>query len=352
MDFPELHQTIETEAARLGFTHIGIAAPKQAPGLQAYCQWIEDGRHGDMAYLSRQDALEKRQDPRAILADCRAIICLAIPYHAPTTAPDESLSAKGRVSSYAITQDYHINIWDKLHTLETFIHNQVGAGLHTKSYVDTGPILERSYASLSGLGGIGKNTCLIIPGVGSYVFLAEILTNLALPVDEPFNHDLCKSCRRCIEACPTGCILPDRTIDAERCISYLTIESKGIIPDELKAQLGSWVFGCDICQMVCPHNAGKPTKNIQLGEAIISEWIDLIEVFKDDALFAKKYHLTSLSRAKRSGLLRNAAVVLGNQGCRDALPVLQAALKQEADPAVRDACDWAVRRIAQQKAKG
>lgn len=347
MKFSELRQAIKTEAARLGFSHLGIAPPTQAPHYQAYRLWIEKGHHAEMAYLAREDSLKKRGDPRELLEDCQAIICLAMPYYPPQTDDNLAPPGKGRVSSYAITRDYHHVIRDKLAKLERFIQNQAGQDVHTNAYVDTGPILEKSYANLAGLGAIGKNTCLIIPGEGSCFFLAEILTNLELPVDAPFTYDLCKSCQRCIEACPTGCILADRTIDAERCISYLTIENKGIIPDDLKEQLGDWVFGCDVCQMVCPHNALSPANHIQLGTPILTEWIDLVELFEDDSLYIEKYQHTPLSRAKRNGLLRNAAVVLGNQRCPSALPVLQAVRDREKDQAVRDACDWAVRRIRQ-----
>jgi len=348
MDLSGLCQAIKTEASCLGFTHVGIAPPIQVPHYHTYRQWIEQGYHAEMAYMARDDALRKRGDPKELLEDCRSIICLAMPYNPPKAEKKDVSPGIGRVSSYAITRDYHHIIWEKLDELEIFIHNQVGESFHTKSFVDTGPILERSYANLAGLGSIGKNTCLIIPGAGSYFFLAEILTDIDLQVDAPFSYDLCKSCQRCIEACPTGCILPDRTLDAERCISYLTIENKGSIPDELKEQMGSWVFGCDICQMVCPHNAISSTFNPQLGQTLLTEWIDLVELFNDDSLYVEKYQKSPLSRAKHSGLLRNAAVVLGNQRCQRALPALQAALRREKDPAVKNACDWAVRKITQE----
>jgi epoxyqueuosine reductase len=300
-----------------------------------------------MAYLAREDSLRKRKDPRELLENCQSIICLALPYQTSTTDFNRSLAGKGRVSSYAITRDYHYIVQEKLDALNAFIQKQIGESLQTKSYVDTGPILERSYASLAGLGAFGKNTCLIIQGLGSYFFLAEILTNLNLPIDAPFTYDLCKSCQRCIEACPTGCILPDRTIDAERCISYLTIENKVAIPDELKEQLGDWVFGCDVCQMVCPHNAISLADNTQLEKPILHEWIDLVELFENEPLYIEKYQHTPLSRAKRSGLLRNAAIVLGNQRCQRALPALNTALERENNPMVRDACEWAIRKISE-----
>ena len=225
-----------------------------------------------------------------------------------------------------------------------------GEDTQVKSYVDTGPILDRSFAAWAGIGIPGKNSCLLIPGTGSYVFLAEVLTDLALPVDPPFTHDLCGTCQRCIDACPTGCILPDRTIDASRCISYLTIENKDVIPTELKPQVGDWFFGCDVCQMVCPHNARTPDQPNPLGAAILPELINLIELLTwDQAAFTTAFTGTTLARAKRPGLLRNAAVVLGNQRCRDALPGLEALRDHETDPVIREACFWAIEQIQEFK---
>jgi epoxyqueuosine reductase len=345
MNLSDLRQAIQTEAISLGFTHIGIAPPLPAPHQQMFLKWIEDGYHADMNYLARPDTLEKRMDPKKVLEDCQSILCLAMPYPAPKTKINANFPSRGRIASYAITRDYHEIIGEKLTALESYIEESTDLDVHCRSYVDTGPILERSYAVLAGLGMVGKNSCLIIQGAGSFFFLAEILTNLPLPVDQPFTSDLCKNCQRCIEACPTGCIMPDRTIDASRCISYLTIENKGLIPDNLKAKLGNLVFGCDICQMVCPHNINPPGASPSFGEPLLPEWIDLVELFEDAALFAEKYQHTPLTRAKRKGILRNAALVLGNQGCVDALPLLESALSQDIDPVVRDACGWAVDQI-------
>jgi len=234
----------------------------------------------------------------------------------------------------------------KLSQLEAFILARSNKDIRVKSYVDTGPILERSYAASAGIGTIGKNSNLLIQGAGSYFFLAEILTNLELPIDTPLKIDLCKNCRRCIEACPTHCIQPNRTIDASRCISYLTIENKGIIPDDLKDQIGNWVFGCDVCQMICPHNAQASVEPLSLGKPLLPEFIDLLDIFSYTAeTFKKKFNQTPLARAKRNGILRNAAIVLGNQGYNKALPILKDALSRESDPSVLDACDWAIAKI-------
>lgn len=342
---------IKTEAIRLGFSHFGVAPAFPVEKYSSFQAWIAKGLNGDMDYLSRPDSLAKRGDPRLILENCQSVICLALPYFPPESPLDECQPGLGRISAYARTEDYHPIIWERLGRLETFIREMANEAVSLKSYVDTGPILERSFATQAGIGAAGKNTCLIIRGSGSYFFLAEILTNLPLPVDEPFIHDLCGSCTRCIEACPTACIRPDRTLDSSRCISALTIEKRGIISDEEKNLLGNWVFGCDACQIVCPHNAHKPEYPLSLGEAFVPEFLDLRGLFNlshDD--FQSRFGKTPLTRARREGILRNAAIVLGNQRQSNALPVLQKALDEETDSGLLDACRWAIQRITNTQA--
>jgi epoxyqueuosine reductase len=336
------------EAHRLGFSHVGIARAHPVPQYQAYLDWISAGRHADMHYLARPDTLAKRADPELILAGCQRVICLAIPYNPPITPQNTTTFGYGRISAYARTRDYHLVIADKLNHLEDCLHTLAGETVKVKSYVDTGPVLERAFAVQAGLGMPGKNTNLIIPGTGSYIFLAVMLTDLALPIDVPFTRDLCGSCQRCIEACPTSCIQPDRTIDARRCISYLTIENKGPIPPGLRKQVGSWLFGCDICQMVCPHNAHPQNPAGPLNQPHLPELIDLKEILTwDEDGFRSGTGNTALSRPKLRGLLRNAAVILGNQGEIDALQGLKDRLEKETDPVVRDALQWAMDRIEQ-----
>lgn len=342
----QIKESIKAKARQLGFTHVGISAALPVPHYQEFLDWVSAGYHVEMGYLARPDTLAKRADPGLILPKCQRVICLAMPYAPPQAELSETPPGHGRISAYARTADYHEIIQEKLRELESFIHTRTEEAVGVKSYVDTGPVLERAYANQAGIGMPGKNTNLIIPGSGSYFFLAEVLTDLALPVDAPFTRDLCGSCQRCIEACPTACILPDRTIDASRCISYLTIENKGVIPDELKTQVGSWFFGCDICQMVCPHNARGHTQSNSLGETHLPEFIDVIDLLtRDQAAFTAAFNNTALTRAKRRGLLRNAAVVLGNQRDQTALPRLNDLLARETDPIIRDACAWAVNQI-------
>ncbi len=348
----DLKKAIKTEASHLGFTHFGVAPALPVPHYDEFKNWVEAGYHADMDYLARPDTLAKRADPGLILPGCQRVISLAMPYHPPQAGMMETPPGHGRVAAYALTRDYHDIIWDKLGQLENFIHTHSKKIARVKSYVDTGPILERSIAAQAGIGTHGKNSCLIIPGLGSYFFLAAVLTDLALPADPPFTRDLCGSCQRCMDACPTGCILPNRTIDASRCISYLTIENKGIISDQLKPHIGNWFFGCDICQMVCPHNqhtastAQTPDQPNPLGEPVLTEFINLIEMLTwDQETLSNAFNGTALTRAKRRGLLRNAAVVLGNQGFRDAIPGLQSLRDHETDPVNQDACTWAIGQI-------
>ena len=346
MDKQQLVLHIKSEAHRLGFNHCRIAPALPVPHIDAYMDWIQSGYHAGMAYLAREDTVAKRQDPDLIVEGCQSVISLALLYNPPIKNHNQIDPGFGRISSYAVTSDYHSVIWDKLSQLESSIHRAAGEHIRLKSYVDTGPVLERSYATLSGIGMVGKNGCLIIQGEGSYFFLAEILTDLALPPDPPFTRDICGSCTRCIDACPTSCILPNRTINAGDCISYLTIEHKGAIPDEQKPFIGSWVFGCDICQMVCPHNARTVSTPTELGEPLISNPIDLVGLFPmTEEAFSKFYGRTPLSRAKRHGLLRNAAIVLGNQRYTQAIPILKKALAEETDPGVLDACRWAIEQL-------
>jgi len=345
-DKQALWQEIKTEANRLGFNPVGVAPILPVPHIETFKAWVQSSQHAEMDYLSRPDTLAKRRDPKQILESCQRVICLAVPYCRPEAELEFTSSGQGRISNYARTRDYHDVIWEKLAQLEGFIENQSGDPVQLKSYVDTGPILERSYAMQAGIGIAGKNSCLLIQGIGSYFFLAEILTNLELPLSEPFTKDLCGTCRRCIETCPTRCIREDRTLDARRCISYLTIENKGPIPDSLKQKISPWVFGCDVCQIVCPHNAWTPEQPLPLREPLLPEFIDLIALLQmDDEAFSVQYGETPVSRARRRGMLRNAALVLGGQRCQEALPGLRQTLERELDPPVQDACRWAINQM-------
>ena len=337
----ELAEKIKAEALRLGFTLAGITTPETPPHISTYQNWLDAGRHGSMAYLENERARSHRNDPRLILPECQSILLLAAPYPDPKTATAKPEQGMGKIASYAWNDDYHLLLPEKMKAIVAFIEEEGGHSIPNRWYTDTGPILERDLAQRAGLGWIGKNTCLINSQLGSYFFLAEILLGIELPSDEAINSDHCGTCTRCIEACPTQAILPNRTLDANRCISYLTIENKGEIAEELRPKIGAWIFGCDICQMICPWNRfASPVT-----EAKIDPHPNLItELDLTPQEFNKKFKNNPVKRAKRRGYLRNVAVALGNAGDPAAIPALEKALN-DIEPLVRDHARWALDRI-------
>ncbi len=346
---PSLEQRIKEEARRLGFALAGITTPEPPAHFDVFKRWIEAGRHGDMHYLATERSLQRRSDPRQILPECRSILVLAMRYPA-SRPPAPQPVACGQIASYAWGEDYHLVLEERLQALADFITAQVGREVPYRYYTDTGPILERDLAQRAGLGWIGRNTCLIHPRYGSYFLLAEILLGIELAPDPPFSTDHCGRCTRCIEACPTQCILPNRTLDARRCISYLTIENKGEIPEELRPLVGNWVFGCDECQRVCPWNRfadpdGHPAlaANASRAYPILREELSLTAEG-----FAARFRRSPVKRAKRRGYLRNVVTALGNCGRAEDLPALERLLEEEQDPLIREHAAWAIRRIRQQ----
>jgi epoxyqueuosine reductase len=382
-----LTQAIKAEANRLGFQLAGVTTPEQPPHFAFFQDWLAAGRQGEMAYLAAERSRQRRADPRLILPECRSILVLGIRYPAPEAGeagPDPSTSLRmnstehqhpersrrvpvetqngepilGRVASYAWGADYHEVLTERLRALVAFIEEQVGQPFPNRWYTDTGPVLERDLAQRAGLGWIGKNTCMIHPSLGSYFLLAEVLLGIDLEPDSPFVSDHCGSCTRCIEACPTDCILPDRSLNAARCISYLTIELKGSIPQELRPQIGDWVFGCDICQQVCPWNlrfagpGGDPAfapRPPAPRPALIQELSLTSEEFNRKFSPSKRSR-SPVKRAKRRGYLRNVAVALGNSRSPAAAPALALALEGDEEPLVRGHAAWALGRIGGQAA--
>jgi epoxyqueuosine reductase len=344
-----LEQIIKDQARRLGFTLAGVTTPEPPPHLSTFEHWLDAGRYGDMGYLADDRSRARRADPRLILPECQSILVLAAPYADPKSAeaskePDSG--PNGRVAAYAWGDDYHNVFIPKLKEIVAFIAEQVGRPVPNRYYTDTGPILERDLAQRAGLGWIGKNTCLINPKHGSYFLLAEILLGLELEPDPPFSSDHCGTCTRCIQACPTACILPNRTVDARRCISYLTIERKDTIPEELRPLLGDWVFGCDVCQMVCPWNRFASESG---GEAFVPR-PDVPrpnltrELELTPEAFNRKFKNSPVKRTKRRGYLRNMAVAAGNSGDKKIIPALEKAGK-DAEPLVREHAKWALEKL-------
>ena len=346
------NQAIKNEARRLGFSLVGVTTPEPPPHWPAYEHWLSMGRQGCMDYLRDH----RRADPRLVLPECRSILMLAMRYPNPSigasgqasgsTLQDKGSRPRGRIAAFAWGRDYHLVLSERLKELSSFIEAQVGCPVPHRWYTDTGPLLERDLAQRAGLGWIGKNSCLIHPKIGSYFLLAEILLGIELELDAPFSADRCGTCTRCITACPTGCILPERTLDARRCLAYLTIENKNEIPPDLRAQMGNRVFGCDICQQVCPWNrfadqenepACNPRPNLADPDLIA-------ELALRPQEFNRKFKENPVLRSKRRGYLRNVAVALGNSGNPAAFAALERAV-QDTEPLVREHAVWALEQI-------
>ena len=345
-----LTQAIKEQAHHLGFSLVGISTPDPLPHAQVFENWLQHGRQGEMTYLNSSRSRLCRARPEQILPDCRSVLVLGIRYPKPPALAEDDLKntpLSGRIAAYSWGNDYHDILPERLQNLVAFIESQVGHHVPNRWYTDTGPLLERELAQRAGLGWIGKNTCLINPEEGSYFLLAEILLGIELKTDRPYTHDRCGSCTRCITACPTGCILPDRTLDSRRCISYLTIELKGLIPRELRPLLETWVFGCDICQQACPWNRfATPEADPAFDRHLAQPTPNLFdELTLSTGEFNYKYRHSPIMRAKRKGYLRNVAVVLGNLRSQEAVPMLARVLKIDHEPLVRAHAAWALGRI-------
>lgn len=347
-----LKQDIQDEARRIGFTLMGVTTPEPPPHYADFENWLHAGRHARMGYLADERSRSRRADPRQILPDCKSILVLGTPYF--SAVQTEVDSGLGQVAAYAWGNDYHEVLAERLQALVTFIETQVGHPVPSRGYTDTGPLLERDLAQRAGLGWIGKNTCLIHPQLGSYFFLAEILLGIELEPDRPFIADRCGTCRRCIDACPTDCILPNRTLDAGRCISYLTIELKGQIPPQIRSSMGAWIFGCDVCQQVCPWNRFAPPEGdpafAPRPEVAAPNLITELSLTAEE--FGGKFRHSAVERAKRRGYLRNVAVALGNSDQPAAVNALEGALKGDPEPLIRGHAAWALGRIANEQCRG
>ena len=340
-----LTASIRDRASSLGFDLFGVTPAGPLPGSDFYARWVALGYAGEMEYLERNR--EKRGDPRLLVPGAASVICVGMDYHPgpQKTAPagrDDSPRLGGRISVYARGDDYHEVVKERLAELWRFIEEEAGRPARGRCYVDTAPVLERELAQRAGLGWWGKNTCLINKRRGSWFFLGEIVTDLELQCDEP-AVDHCGTCTRCLDACPTDAFPEPYVLDSRRCISYLTIELRTSIPAALRPGMGDWLFGCDICQEVCPWNSKAATA----GETTFAsrpglERPDLEELMKLDAEgFNRLFRNSAVKRPKRAGFLRNVAVALGNSGRPGAVGVLIPALKHE-EPLVRGHVAWAL----------
>lgn len=327
-------EAIRRRALDLGFAACGFTGAEDLDCGPLLSDWLAERRHGLMDYLERDP--DRRISPRRILAPAASVILVAWKYPGAGAAPDPDWRQRltGRVAAYALGPDYHLHLADKLEQLAAFVR-ECGSRA-TEVHVDGGPLVERHLARRAGLGWYGHNTMLLHPLYGSTSLLGCLLTDLALPADEPGAFDRCGSCRACVPACPTGALSSGPTIDARLCISYLTIELRGPIPRELRAGIGNWVFGCDACQDVCPWN-----QTASVSQALLRPSLPGLLAMGEDE-FRQTYAGTALARPKRRGLARNAAVALGNSANLAALGPLSRALAEHDEALVRAHAAWAL----------
>lgn len=337
----DFRQRLQTEAHRIGFDGLGIAPAVAPPGYEAYQRWLAHGHEAGMDYL-RTKALP-RSDPNFVLDGVRSIVMVAMIYGESDSVGDEPSRAK--IARYARGEDYHKIFWNRLDSLLSWMNDEF-PDIRGRGICDTAPLLERDYARLAGLGWIGKNTMLLSRALGSFTLLGALLVDAELPYDPPVERGHCGTCTRCLDACPTQAFTAPYQLDANRCLSYWTIEHRGTIPEPVAEKLSGWAFGCDICQDVCPWNRkAPPRREPRLASRPGLDAPDLIGwLTAGPDEFAAMLRGSALKRAKRPGLLRNAALVLGGQRREEAVPALKAALS-DPDASVRAACVWALGRI-------
>jgi len=337
----ELTRALKAEALRLGFDGVGIAPAVSPPGYPYYRDWLSRGHAAEMAYLELWAGL--REHPGHLLDGARSVVMVSLVYGRPDeTAPAPT---EGRIARFARGEDYHELLWRTLEALFEWLR-QRRPEVQGRAVADSAPLLERDFARLAGLGWVGKNTMLIDRRLGSFTVLGALLVDLELEPDPPHESAHCGTCTRCLDACPTSAFVAPYQLDARRCIGYWTVEHRGPIDEAFADQLHGWVFGCDVCQDVCPWNRKAPPGRSPrlepqpgLTNADLIDWLT-----RDPTEFTRWLKGRSLARAKRSGLLRNAALVLGTRGAAEAVPALAGCLG-DVDPVVRDAAAWALRRI-------
>ena len=380
-----LEDRIKQHANALGFELAGIAPASPADGFARLRSWLDMGFAGDMNYMHRH--AEARRDPRAVLPEVRSVVMVAMNYkpagdcpsplqeqgaNACVPSPPQGERGRGegaaplfpsppqgergrgeggnrpstaRIARYARGADYHDILRGRLNELLAWVRREV-PGCKGRGVVDTAPLLERDFARRAGLGWFGKNTMLLNKRLGSYFFLGALLLDLVLRPDRDHESSHCGTCTACLDACPTHAFSAPGVLDSRRCISYLTIELKGEVPEDLRPAMGDWLFGCDVCQEVCPWNrrapAGREPDFLPRADLEAVDPEELLGLSESD--FRLRFEGTALMRSKRRGLLRNAAIVLGNRGNSPALPALRRALNDQ-DPLVREAAGWAIEQI-------
>ena len=352
----DLPSRIKQFARRAGFDLCGIAPVRDFREIEAFPEWIASGRHGEMKYMEARDEAGdlKRASLARVAPWARSVVVCAVNYNTAQLYSTQSHDrSRGWISRYAWSRDdYHDAVLQRLRQLESAIqtdltnHQPPTTNHSFRSYVDTGPLIERVYAKYAGIGWLAKNTCVINQELGSWLFLGVILTSLELEPDLP-APDRCGSCTRCIDACPTHAIVAPGELDARLCISYLTIEKRGEIPEELRGGMGRHVFGCDICQDVCPWNRKAPvTMNpeFQPREGLVNPALDWLAEMRQEE-FSKTFRGSPIRRAKLTGLRRNAVVAMGNSGDVKFLPTLRK-LIEDSDPIVAEHAQWALAKLS------
>lgn len=351
----DLNTALKQEALRLGFNLVGITRAEPSSTLDAYRRWIAEGMHGRMGYMARPDRVERREDLRVILPGAESLVMVGLDYHG-LNIPDAVLNdpLRGRIAAYAWNQDYHDIMAPRLEQLADWLRSQGDGSIKHRVYVDTGAILERSHAQQAGMGFTGKNTMLIHPRRGSYFFLGTLLTTHRFDTyDTPHRTTMCGSCTRCLNACPTDAFPQPYVLDARRCISYHTIENKGWIDQELRASFGNWVYGCDVCQDVCPFQRfARPADTAEFltidPNQAAPPLADLLTL--DEAEFKARYTDSPIGRIRRARLVRNACIAAGNSGAAQFIPMLTGLLSDDS-PLVRGHAAWGLMRIAGNEAR-
>jgi len=331
---------IQSLAAAAGFDAVAVAPAERAPHAEAFHSWLADGHHASMAWLAREPA--RRCDPQLVLPGARSVIVLAMNYFVPDEPESESGGARGRIARYARGRDYHNLIPKRLRTIDRAL---AAAGGRQRCLVDSGPLLERDFAALSGLVWHGKSTLALHPKLGTWFLLAEVLTTLDIAPGGPPLPDRCGSCTRCIVACPTGAIIAPHKVDARKCLSYWTIEHKGPLPEEIRDRLGDRIFGCDDCLDACPWNRfATASREASFAVRPSSRWPLRDYLSLDDGAFRTLFEGSPIRRAGRQGFLRNVCTALGHVGGAGDLPALERAAR-DPDAVVAEHAAWAIPRI-------
>ena len=327
---------VKARAAALGFDLCRVAPASAFSEAGHYLTWLSEGRHGTMDYMERNQ--DSRLDIRRWHPEARSVILLATSYF--KRVPPADGGREGRIACYALTRDYHKTIGKRMKALARWLKEEAGA--QARPFLDTSPVLERLYARYAGLGWVGKNTMLISPKIGSYFFLSGLTVDAALAADEPMP-DHCGTCTRCLDACPTDAFPQPRVLDASRCIAYLTIEHRGPLPQPLREGTGSWLFGCDICQDVCPWNRfAKESPE----PSLIDGLMPLEEAARmSEEEFQTRMKPTPVSRAKWLGFVRNALLAIGNSGNPRFLPLLEE-FAAHPDPVLSEQARWSRSRLS------